>query len=366
MNQKPTPPTSSMEPARTVLVTGFEPFGTHATNISQRVVERLEHELTLVSPWDERSIVVHVETNVLTVDEVGARATAKQIEKGHRWDAILHLGLCESCDVPRIERLAQDQLDMRIPDNQGRQVHQTQLDGQGHRGCWLDLTLWDAERFPVPFVVSSDAGTYLCNETYHCTMKAACELPLTDPVPPPVLFLHLPGESISSVEQGVEMVKACLAYMVDPYPVHPQHVVAAALSTTEGQVLVTQRAASEADANLWEFPGGKCESDEPWSVALERELQEELQVDVRARHPLGSWYRKVGNAAFVIHLIHAPLVGVPPAMSMSVHQAMRWVNPNTSPKLAWAGRDGEMLSYLQTVFTPTSSTRRPSPSSDRR
>ena len=83
-----------------------------------------------------------------------------------RWDAILHLGLCESCDVPRAERLAQDYINMRIPDNQGRQIHNAPLDGKGHRGCWLDLTLWDPDRFPVAFTVSSDAGAYLCNETY--------------------------------------------------------------------------------------------------------------------------------------------------------------------------------------------------------
>ena len=45
--------------------------------------------------------------------------------------------------------------------------------------------------FSAAFTVSSDAGAYLCNETYHCTMKAVCERPSAEPVPPPVLFLHL-------------------------------------------------------------------------------------------------------------------------------------------------------------------------------
>ena len=38
------------------------------------------------------------------------------------WDAILHLGLCGECTQPRIELRAEDVLDMRIPDNSGRQV----------------------------------------------------------------------------------------------------------------------------------------------------------------------------------------------------------------------------------------------------
>ena len=128
-----------------------------------------------------------------------------------------------------------------------------------------------ARDFPVPFTLSTDAGAYLCNETYHATMKAVCERPSTDPVPEPVLFLHLPGETKLSVEQGVAMVESCLAYMLRPYPLAPHHVVAAALSSNGGDVLVGQRS-EEADGLLWEFPGGKCERNESWSRALEREL----------------------------------------------------------------------------------------------
>ena len=73
MNQKPTFTSTAMEPVRTVLVTGFEPFGDHATNISQQVVERLKRKLSLSGPWDGREITVSVDTDVLTVDDAGAR-----------------------------------------------------------------------------------------------------------------------------------------------------------------------------------------------------------------------------------------------------------------------------------------------------
>ncbi|MDP6200362.1 MAG: NUDIX domain-containing protein, partial [Candidatus Poseidonia sp.] len=216
------------------------------------------------------------------------------------------------------------------------------------------LSLWKPEDFPVPFTLSTDAGAYLCNETYHATMKAVCEQPSTEPVPEPVLFLHLPDETKLSVEQGVAMVESCLAYMLRPYPVAPQHVVAAALSSSGGHVLVGQRSAGEADGLLWEFPGGKCEQNESWSRALERELREELSLDVRAVHPLGSWYRQRDNEAFVIHLIHSTSNDVPPDMDLRVHQAVRWLSPNKVPGLDWAGRDGEMFTFLGEVFKPTS------------
>ena len=343
-----------MEPVPKVLVTGFEPFGGNAKNISQDVVHRLQGSLLLVDPWTAHSFPVHVETDVLTVDADGAKRTADRINNGQCWNAILHVGLCESCDVPRLERLAHDRLHMRIPDNKGRQINDGQLDGEGHRGCWLDLSMWKQEDFPVSFTLSSDAGAYLCNETYHATMKAVCERPSTDPVPTPVLFLHLPGETKLSVQQGMAMVESCLAYMLRPYPVEPQHVVAAALSSNTGEILVGQRSAGEADGLLWEFPGGKCERNEPWSTALERELCEELSLEVRARHPLGSWYRQRGNEAFVIHLIHSTVSDGPSDMDLRVHHAVRWLNPNRDPQLDWAGRDGEMFDFLGEVFKPMS------------
>ncbi|MDP6200507.1 MAG: hypothetical protein QF531_07000, partial [Candidatus Poseidonia sp.] len=90
-----------MEPVPKVLVTGFEPFGGNATNISQDVVDRLHRSGQLVNPWTAQTFRVHVETDVLTVDAEGAIRTAARVENGQRWDAILHVGLCESCDVPR-------------------------------------------------------------------------------------------------------------------------------------------------------------------------------------------------------------------------------------------------------------------------
>ena len=295
---KPTFSSSLMEPVPKVLVTGFEPFGGNATNISQDVVHRLQGSHHLVNPWTAQTFPVHVETDVLTVDADGAKRTAARVENGQGWDAILHVGLCESCDVPRLERLAQDRLHMRIPDNKGRQINNGQLDGQGHRGCWLDLSLWKPDDFPVPFTLSSDAGAYLCNETYHATMKALCEQPSSEPVPAPVLFLHLPGEAKLSVEQGVAMVESCLAYMLRPYHGStPRGRCCTFVQWGRGSRRSTQR--READGLLWEFPGGKCERNESWSRALEREFVRNF-LGCSSGPPLGSWYRN-GQRGFVIH-----------------------------------------------------------------
>lgn len=59
-------------------------------------------------------------------------------------------------------------------------------------------------------------------------------------------------------------------------------VVACALVDGDGRVLVAQRPAGKPMAGLWEFPGGKIETDETPEAALIRELKEELSIDVTA------------------------------------------------------------------------------------
>ena len=57
-------------------------------------------------------------------------------------------------------------------------------------------------------------------------------------------------------------------------------VVAAALTDTEGRVLMARRPTGKQHGGLWEFPGGKIERDETPKAALVRELREELGIEI--------------------------------------------------------------------------------------
>ncbi len=68
-----------------------------------------------------------------------------------------------------------------------------------------------------------------------------------------------------------------------PAPALPIVLVAAvALIDRDGRVLLAQRPAGKAMAGLWEFPGGKVAEGESPELALIRELNEELGIDVTA------------------------------------------------------------------------------------
>jgi len=67
-------------------------------------------------------------------------------------------------------------------------------------------------------------------------------------------------------------------------------VVAAVIERPDGSFLLAQRPPGKVYAGWWEFPGGKVEAGEPLARALERELIEELGIQVVKAYP---WISRV-------------------------------------------------------------------------
>jgi 8-oxo-dGTP diphosphatase len=62
-------------------------------------------------------------------------------------------------------------------------------------------------------------------------------------------------------------------------------VAVGVLQRDDGRVLLADRPAGKPYAGFWEFPGGKIEPGELVAAALERELHEELGIDVGPSRP---------------------------------------------------------------------------------
>jgi 8-oxo-dGTP diphosphatase len=63
------------------------------------------------------------------------------------------------------------------------------------------------------------------------------------------------------------------------------HVVIAIILNPERHVLIAQRLAHQEKGGLWEFPGGKVEPNETPFQALQRELQEEIGIQIISANP---------------------------------------------------------------------------------
>lgn len=59
------------------------------------------------------------------------------------------------------------------------------------------------------------------------------------------------------------------------------HVAVGVIFNSQGQILIARRHDDAHQGGLWEFPGGKVESDESVCDALARELYEELGINIQ-------------------------------------------------------------------------------------
>lgn len=64
------------------------------------------------------------------------------------------------------------------------------------------------------------------------------------------------------------------------------HVAAAVVFDPQGRVMITRRPAHAHQGGLWEFPGGKLEAGESAQDALQREIFEEVGIELVSFHPL--------------------------------------------------------------------------------
>ena len=64
------------------------------------------------------------------------------------------------------------------------------------------------------------------------------------------------------------------------------HVAVGIIYNPQRQILIAKRAKHKYQGGLWEFPGGKVEAGETVRQALDRELQEEIGIEVITASPL--------------------------------------------------------------------------------
>jgi 8-oxo-dGTP diphosphatase len=77
-------------------------------------------------------------------------------------------------------------------------------------------------------------------------------------------------------------------------------LVAAGLIVKEGLLLITQRPPGKHGALKWEFPGGKIEKDENPRKTLEREIREELGIEVETQEIVETVFHKYPDRSVLL------------------------------------------------------------------
>ena len=312
-----------------VLLTGFGPFGSHDVNPTEALVDSFPSLLPIKNPFGIGSSEVSIEKRVLSVDQQGSIWAANELEM-REWDAILHMGLCGECMHPRIELLAEDMLDMRIPDNSGRQASGVVLSGTGDIATPLPIKKWKIGDWDFDVELSKDAGQFICNETYFRTLEALDKHKFAIPC----LFLHLPRTEHFPRQNATTLVRKILAHML----YKPSIKVAAGIFTSEKGFLAMRRGENEPKPGKWEFPGGTIEHDETPEQALLRELEEELGIETNIVKKAGVWRH---NYPFLHVEIHGFIVESTniDAIHLQVHSDMKWISSDEDLTLDWLEAD---------------------------
>lgn len=125
----------------------------------------------------------------------------------------------------------------------------------------------------------------------------------------------------------------------------PARVVAvvAAIVEDHDRFLLTRRQAGVHLAGLWEFPGGKIDAGESHQEALERELREELDVQIEVRDPLFNTRHAYPDRIVELTFYRCALKGSPRPM---LGQQMRWVPRSELASLGFPPADTELIALL--------------------
>ena len=128
--------------------------------------------------------------------------------------------------------------------------------------------------------------------------------------------------------------------------------VAIAIIQRRGQILICQRASGGTFAGLWEFPGGKCEPGEAPSAAVQREIEEELGVQIHLQSELSVIEHDYPDLSVRLHpFICSLLEGDPKPLAA---QCLLWVEAAKLSDYPFPAANVELVRAVRDAFGSSS------------
>ena len=120
--------------------------------------------------------------------------------------------------------------------------------------------------------------------------------------------------------------------------------VVAAIIQRDGAYFATQRGYGEFEG-MWEFPGGKIEPGERPEAALQREIQEELDIDITISRFLCTTDYDYPSFHLTMHCYLCEIKSG--EIELREHKSARWLTAETLDSVEWLPADKEIVSPLR-------------------
>ena len=189
----------------TVLLTGFEPFGTATSNPSGEIVKQISGD--------------NIVTAILPVAYTQSAQQLLDLITQHNPDVVICLGQAEGRTSITPEKVAINLDDARLADNEGVMRNDVKIMDDGPDAYFSTLpinTMVDAIKAQgIPAAVSLSAGAFLCNHVFYVTQNKFAgtkvrsgfvHVPLMDSQAP-----EFPGLPTMPLDQMVTAVKIMLS-----------------------------------------------------------------------------------------------------------------------------------------------------------
>ena len=112
----------------------------------------------------------------------------------------------------------------------------------------------------------------------------------------------------------------------------------------DDKILLTRRKKGKSLEGYWEFPGGKVEKEETDTIALKRELKEELGLEIS--EPNYFCENKHDYNTFSIHLVAYKCTALDNPKKLVDHDKFEWVMVNEIGDFNLADADRPLLKEL--------------------
>lgn len=113
--------------------------------------------------------------------------------------------------------------------------------------------------------------------------------------------------------------------------------VSAAIIKKDENILIAQRGRNKSQGLMWEFPGGKLETNETAEESLVREIKEELNIDIEVGDRFGENIYEYPSGKIKLIAFHAKWTSGD--LKLLEHEKIKWVKVNELTAFEFAPAD---------------------------